>query len=98
MIDLSKFNKIRFNDYSEYDDTRCNNGGCYGFWDNYTRCDDGWRVSYGTTAEFDFCPICGGFGNSCGCSDEDYLIVTTEELLDKIASFEEDEDHFIEYL
>lgn len=52
--------RVRFNDFSQYDSEKCNNGGCYGFWTNYDRLDNGtWKVSYGTTADFDYCPVCG---------------------------------------
>ncbi len=46
-----------------------------------------WEVSYGTTAEFDFCPVCGSFDDhrledgtyECG----EFQTVSEEELIEK---------------
>ena len=66
------------------------------------RVNDGtWEVSYGTTAEFDFCPCCGDFGNhlmedgtyECG----EFQTISEEELIEKINKFVETDDEFIEY-
>lgn len=52
---LKGIEKVRVNDFSEYDSEKSSNGGKYGFWTDYTRLENGtWEVSYGTTAEFDF--------------------------------------------
>lgn len=57
---LEGIQRVRFNDFSEYESEKSANGGAYGFWTDYTRLENGmWEVSYGTTAEFDFCPVCG---------------------------------------
>lgn len=99
--------KVRFNDYSEYDSEKCNNGGGYGFWIDYDRLDNGvWEISYGTTADFNYCPVCGCFrnhyeGEDCcnisgyGCGE--YDSVTEKELLRLINEFTETEDTYIEY-
>lgn len=93
---LEQFKAVYLNDFMEYDDRLCNNGGRYGFWKKYTFLGNGnWKVSYGTTAEFDYCPVCGQFNDhydedswcksnySCG----EYTIISTKELEEKIASF-----------
>lgn len=104
---LNNVIRVRFNDYTDYDSEKCNNGGCYGFWTDYNRLENGnWEVSYGTTADMEYCPCCGSFndhyegddaiydsGYSCG----DFETVTETELLDRINSFEETDDEYIEY-
>lgn len=78
-------------------------GGSYGFWTDYSCLENGnWEISYGTTADMEFCPCCGSFGDhydydkeeySCG----DFETVTTDELLEKVNSFEEREGEYIEF-
>ena len=59
---LEGIQRVRFNDFSEYESEKSANGGSSGFWTDYTRLENGrWEASYGTTAEFDFCPVCGSF-------------------------------------
>ena len=36
MENLNNITRVRFNDYTEYDSEKCNNGGCYGFWGQIT--------------------------------------------------------------
>ena len=105
--ELNGVARVRFCDYSQYESEKSSNGGCYGFWTDYTRQEDGnWEVSYGTTADFPFCPVCGDFndhyeGDDCrfesGYSCGDYEIVTEEELLNLINEFKETEDEYIEF-
>lgn len=99
--------KIRLNDFSEYEAGKCNNGGCYGFWTDYFRLDSGlFEAVYRTTADFDYCPVCGSFNShyqgedsyyesefSCG----EFKTVTEAEMLNLINNFEETEDCYIEY-
>lgn len=47
-------NKIRVCDDSSYEPGKCNDGGCYGFWEDYIRVSgDAFEVVYHTTADFD---------------------------------------------
>lgn len=104
---LDGIKRVRFCDYTEYDPEKCNNGGCYGFWIDYIRLENGnWEVSYGTTADFDYCPCCGSFndhyeGDDCryesGYSCGEYNTVTESELLECINDFDETDDEYIEY-
>lgn len=102
ITNLNGINKVRFNDYSDYNPEKCNNGGCYGFWTDYNRTDNGWMVSYGTTADFEYCPVCGSFDNHyVGDEDEEYScgeceIISDEELLKRIEGFDETEECYIE--
>lgn len=104
---LKNVKRVRFNDYSEYEPGKSSNGGHYGFWADYTITENGeWEVSYGTTADFEFCPVCGIFGNheewdeeaqeyfySCGS----FSRITEEKLLELINEFHETDGHWIEY-
>ena len=100
--ELENVKKVRFNDFSEYDSEKCSNGGSYGFWTDYSHLENGnWEISYGTTADMEFCTCCGSFGDhydydkeeySCG----DFETVTTDELLEKINSFEENAEQYID--
>ena len=104
---LDQINKVRFCDYSQYDSEKCRNGGCYGFWTDYTRLDNGkWEVSYGTTADFTYCPVCGSFNDhyvgddSCfesGYSCGNFETLTESELLQRIKDFAETESEYIKY-
>ena len=97
--ELKGINKVRFCDYTQYEAEKSCNGGCYGFWTDYTRLEDGnWEVSYGTTADLPYCPVCGSFndhyeGDDCcyesGYSCGDCEVVTEEKLLELINEFKE---------
>lgn len=100
--DLKGVERVRFNDFSEYDSEKSSNDGKYGFWTDYIRLENGmWEVSHGTTSEFDFCQVCGDFGNhqledgtyECG----DFQLIGEKELIEKINKFIETDDEFIEY-
>lgn len=101
--ELENVKKVRFNDFSEYDSEKCNDDGSYGFWTDYSRLENGnWEISYGTTADMDFCPCCGSFSDhydydeeECSCGD--FETATTDELLEKINSFEEKDGEYIEF-
>ena len=104
---LAEIKKVRFNDFSDYEPEKCNNGGEYGFWTDYKRLENGlFEVSYGTTADFQYCPVCGSFQNHS--TDDDYYdsgyscgefeTVTERELIDMINEFDESDDCYIEFL
>jgi hypothetical protein len=101
--ELKNIKRVRFNDYSNYDQEKCNDGGSYGFWTDYSCLENGnWEISYGTTADMEFCPCCGSFGDHYDYGEEEYSCgdfetVTTDELLEKINSFEEREGEYIEF-
>lgn len=104
---LDGINMVRFCDYTGYNPAKCSNGGCYGFWTDYNRLENGnWEISYGTTADFDYCSVCGSFndhyeGDDCcyesGYSCGEFEIVTEVELFKLISEFEESDDEYIEY-
>lgn len=96
MLNLEQCKIIYLNDFTNYNNKFCNNGGCYGFWTEFENLHNGnWKVSYGTTAEFNYCPVCGQFNAhydedswcdskySCG----EYTIISTRGLEEKIALF-----------
>lgn len=41
ITNLEGISRVRFNDYSEYNSDKCNNGDRYGFWTDYDRMDSG---------------------------------------------------------
>ena len=99
---LNNIGKVILSDYTEYDSEKCRNGGCYGFRTNYNRVKNGWAVSYGTTADFEYCPVCGSFNNhyigdgdieySCG----EYEVISEETLVKIIDDFKVDEYHYMD--
>lgn len=81
--------KVKVSDYRDFDASRSNNGGCYGFWTTYTLSNETelrlgleteprYVVLYHTTADFDYCEYCGSWG-SCGC-DKTPEIATEKQL------------------
>ena len=94
-VDIDDIFCITLNDYSDYDERFCRNGGRYAFWTEYTNIgNDEWERTEHTTAEFPYCPVCGTFG-SCNC-DKNFEVISTDELKKIVNSFEEDDDHYIE--
>lgn len=91
---------LSFNDDSEYDSSRCHDGGAYSYSVIYDRVkdpsdgvDELWAVYYDTSCtEFDYCSLCGQFGHTedeCGMKDPDFI--TTDELIRLVR------DHISEY-
>jgi hypothetical protein len=107
---LDTVKRIKLYDYSDYDSNNCCTGGSYGDWDTYTRVPEGWRLSYHTTADFQYCPICGDFGDHletdengnaiCSWTGHTYDVLSDEQMLDTLSRFVEDDKHWvdIEYL
>ncbi len=87
--ELERFKKVTIYDFSDYEPEKSHDGGGYGFWTNFNRVDKNWEVTYGTTADFDFCPYCGNWGDSCGCDEPQ--IISSSDLLIEISSFRETE-------
>lgn len=106
--ELRNLDRVVFKDFSNYDPNKCNNGGSYGFWKTYTRLtSEIFEISYGTTADFDYCPVCGCFADHYdGDEDSDYTsgyscgefdTITEKELLKRINAFIETEDYYIDF-
>lgn len=106
-LSLNGVIRVTMRDYSDYDSEKCHDGGHYGFWVDYDRLANGkWEVSYGTTADIEYCPCCGRFadhyvGDSChydsGYSCGEYQTITETELLKLINNFKEVDGKSIEY-
>ena len=60
----------------------CNNGGDYSYTVTYRQiADDKFEVWHSTSAEFDYCPLCGSFyQENCPCGMEGPDIVSWEEV------------------
>ena len=107
MENIEKFSKIRFNDFTDYDSDKCRNGGAYGFWTEYVRLESGnWEMSYGTTSDIEFCPVCGSFndhyvGEDSPCESGylcgEYETATKEEVMELVNNFKETENEYITY-
>ena len=93
MDSTKRVDTIRVYDDSEYVPELGNNGGAYRYWTKFTRtADDVWNVTEHTSGEF--CPHCGSWDCSGECSEPEQI--GTNELLDFLNNFVEDEDHYIE--
>lgn len=105
---LNDYNRVRINDYTNYDAEKCNNGGCYAFFTDYIKRPDGkWEISYDTTADLEYCPVCGSFENHRGdvnCPYEsgytcgEFKVISEEELLNIINNFEETKEEYVDVL
>ncbi len=70
---------IQVIDDREYKPGLDRNGGHYSFSVHYDRLNDNeWRVSYYSSAEFQYCSRCGLFHSEC---DKSHSTITTRELL-----------------
>lgn len=88
--------RIIIYDDSQYEDGKSLNGGCYGFSTIYTRePDNRWRISYDTTADFEYCHSCGSFINGDHvCYDEYATDIDIFSILTKILP---DSDYWFEF-
>lgn len=74
--------KVKIVDRTHFVSETSHNGGDYSFTATYHQiADDKFEVSYSTSADFDYCPLCGSFyqGN-CPCGMEGPEIVSWEEV------------------
>lgn len=81
---------IRVCDYTEYREDKCHNGGSYVYFTCFDEVGkDDWVVSYGTSAEFEYCPAMGNFGNCCDNCDECECFehITEDNVLRRIAEY-----------
>lgn len=93
-MQIKSITKVTIFDYSEYVEEKSSNGGCYGFWTTYTRKGDVFEVSYGTTADFEYCSACGEFG--CNGDECEYETVSEELMETVLTYFESTEDVWME--
>ena len=73
-------------DYSNYDERFCNNGGSYGFWDEAVRVEkDFYIIKHFTTADLPYCDACGVFAShaphACEYQKVDFRDSTPETVL-----------------
>lgn len=92
--------KVVLCDYTQYEEGRGSNGGCYAFYETWHRTPSGkYEVHYGTSAEFEYCPCCGSFDNhyeggerySCGS----FRKISKNKLKKLLRNFKEDENNEI---
>ena len=73
-------------DYSNYEKKHSRNGGKYGFQTVLTSLDNGlWAITYYTTADMDFCTLCGSFTTEEHNCERQY--VSTDEVAEAIDEF-----------
>ena len=73
---------VKIVDRTHFVSETSNNGGDYSYTVTYRQiADDMFEVLYSTSAEFDYCPLCGNFyqGN-CPCGKEDPDVVNYEQV------------------
>lgn len=81
---------VKVVDDSEYDPERCNDGGGYSYTTKYTAIVGGmFEVEYSTSADIDYCPCCGQFGDhydheTCEYSCGEFTHVSLEEMLEGV--------------
>jgi len=107
-MNLTNINRVKIMDYKDYDPNLCNNGGKYGFTNEYYRIDDNnFECHYFTTADFNFCEITGRFQECHTCPSVDYIIngcneefnvVSEEELIDILKVVENEQDENYHYI
>lgn len=94
MVSLRDVNRVGITNWSEYDPDRCNNGGAYSYTTIYRRDGDRWSINYSTSADFEYCPYCGNFGDDCGCTHPEYI--STDALVRTIDAHKCNPDFTIE--
>lgn len=69
------------------------NGGSYDTWTTFARAAGSYEVRYRTSADFEYCSVCGVFQscNTCGCYDRDGVQCTLRPI---IISAEEAAAHY----
>lgn len=103
-IDINECSEIIVTDNSEYVPEKSHDGGCYSFSTIYRKTVEGtWMLTFETSADFDYCPICGSFGNHYDYEEDEYTcgephVVTTEELLERLADIEDNEDYDVTFI
>lgn len=98
--------KIEISDYRNYDENTCRNGGNYAFYTTYVECANGkFRVEYGTSADFEYCPCCGTFINGnwnhwCNNQEDPWTYVSKEEAMQDYEEVQSlhDEDYVAEII
>ena len=100
-MEIQDAKKVVFSDYSNYKEETCRNGGDYAFYTVYERIGANKReCHYETSADFDYCPVCGNFGKhySDDCCYEsgydcgEFEVISDDEMMKKIMNFEESDD------
>ena len=80
-------------DYSEYKRDKCNNDGCYIYYETYTKMGGfSWRrktYRSSTGLDLDYCPYCGNY-------DGTFEYVPTGDLISILENYKVDEKHSIE--
>lgn len=77
-MDLGKFNKVIIRDYCLVDERKLKEEN-FGYSEIYTALENGWKTEHRTTANREYCSLCGEFiKGEHHCTGEQ--VVSTEEL------------------
>lgn len=101
--DLEGAKKVIVEDLTEYVPGLSSNGGQYIYKIIFHRIDnkEEWEIQYETSAEFDYCDVlgsfqschnCPSFNHGTGFCEEDYEIITTNRLLEKLNYYEKNKN------
>lgn len=97
ICESSVYTDIEFQDWSEYEPDKSSNGGCYRFSKHYyyNKDSDLWTLQYETSADMEYCPICGHFENHEEYDDDIFIgyscgsakIISSTKMIQTVISF-----------
>jgi len=85
-LDGHRILSIRLSDYSTWEAGKCSNGGSYSYHTVYKRDGERFIKLLTTSAEFDYCPVCGVFYTS-GHRDCEPARLDAEQVWEEVSEF-----------
>lgn len=104
------YTEVEFQDWSQYEEGKSSNGGCYMFSEHYyySEQSDLWHKEYETSADFEYCPVCGRFENHIKYNEDEsfagyscgrYTVISAAKLINIVIQFmldyKDDEKHMM---
>ena len=92
------YTEVEFQDWSQYEEGKSSNGGCYMFSEHYyySEQSDLWHKEYETSADFEYCPVCGRFENHMKYNEDEsfagyscgrYTVISAAKLINIVIQF-----------
>lgn len=92
------YTEVEFQDWSQYEEGKSSNGGCYMFSEHYyySEQSDLWHKEYETSADFEYCPVCGRFENHMKYNEDEsfagyscgrYTVISAVKLINIVIQF-----------
>lgn len=80
-IENGTISEVILQDWSQYEEGKSSNGGCYYFGTHYyyDTEENMWLKQYETSADMEFCPVCGMFGDHEEYEDDKFVGYTCRE-------------------